>query len=118
MAAYFPVLGDRLRDELRSSTFPQFIACLNIRNAKIHKAVDVIRVEDAQRYRRLVRGGPASDVDNQPSIRDLNAPRRTLAVASAQNAADKDLFIKISRPVDVGDGDEMCDGEPSRGGIS
>jgi len=62
--------------------------------------------------------GPASDVDDQPSIRDLNVPRRTLAVASAQNAAAEDLFIRISRPVDVGDGDEMCvTVNPSRGGI-
>jgi hypothetical protein len=58
-------------------------------------AADLIRVcGDAERYRRLVRGGPAPDVDNQPSIRDLNVPRRTLAVASAQNAAAEDLFIK------------------------
>ena len=35
-----------------------------------------------------------------------NVPRRTLAVASAQNAAAEDLFIKTSRSVDVGDGDE------------
>jgi hypothetical protein len=45
-------------------------------------------------------------------------PRRTLAVASAQNAAAEDFFIKISRSVDVGDGDEMCDGEPVARGIS
>src|SRR5277367_2740252 len=38
-------------------------------------------------------------------------PRRAPAVASAQNAAAEELFIKISRSVDVGDGDEMCDGE-------
>ena len=92
---------------------------MNIDNADIQEAADLIGVGwDAERYRRLVRGGAASDVDNQPSIRDLNMPRRTLGVASAQNAAAEDLFIKISRSVDVGDGDEMCDGEPSRGGIS
>jgi hypothetical protein len=33
-----------------------------------------------------------------------------LAVASAHNAVAEDLFIKIGRSVDVGDGDEMCDG--------
>jgi hypothetical protein len=45
-------------------------------------------------------------------MRDLNVPRRTLAAASAENAAAEDLLIKISRWVDVGDGDEMCDGKP------
>ena len=60
--------------------------------------------EDAQRYRRPVRGRPAPDVHNEPRIRDLNVPRRTLAVASAQNAAAEDLFIGISRSIDVGDG--------------
>jgi hypothetical protein len=58
VAAYLAVLGYWLRDELGSSTFPQFIARLDIRNAEIHKAVDVIRVGHTERYRRLVGGGP------------------------------------------------------------
>jgi pimeloyl-ACP methyl ester carboxylesterase len=41
-------------------------------------------------------------------------PRRSLAVASVENAAE-DLLIKISRSVDVGDGDEMSDGKPFAG---
>src|ERR1700741_3329193 len=55
VAANLAVLGYRLRDELGSSTFPQFIARLNIRDAEIHKAVDVIRVGDTERYCRLIR---------------------------------------------------------------
>jgi len=58
----------------------------------------------------------ASDVDDLSSIRDLNVPRRSLAVASAENAAAEDLLIKISRSVDVGDGDEMCDGKQCSSG--
>src|SRR5271170_3505795 len=89
------------------------MARLNIRNADIHKAADLIRVGgDAERYCRLIRSGPAPDVDNEPRIRDLNVPRRTLAIASAQNATAEDPFIEIGRSVDVGDGDKMCDGEP------
>jgi hypothetical protein len=80
---------------------------LNIRNADIHKAADFIGVgEDAQRYRRLVRSGSAPDVHNEPRIRDPDVPGRTLAVASAQNAAAEDLFIEISRSIDIGDGDK------------
>ena len=83
---------------------------MNIRVADIQEAADLIRVGgDAERYRRLVRSGPTPDVDNQPRIRDLNVPGRTLAVASTQNTAAEDLFIKISRSVDVGDGDKMSD---------
>src|SRR5580692_11290071 len=37
VAARLAVLGDRLGDELGSSTFPQLIARLNSRNADIHK---------------------------------------------------------------------------------
>jgi len=86
---------------------------LNIRNADIQKAVDLIRVGgDAERYCRLVRGGPAPNVDDESRVRDLNVPRRTLAIASAKNAAAKDPFKEIGRSVDVGDGDKMCDGEP------
>ena len=92
---------------------------MNIRHTDIHKAVDLVRVgEDAQRYGRLVRGGPAPDVHNEPRIRDQNVPGRTLAVASAQNAAAKDLFIEISRSIYVSDGDKKCDRKPVPGGIS
>src|SRR5690349_4255338 len=75
VAARLAVLVLRLRDELGTSTLPQFIARLNIRNAEIHKAVDVIRVGHAERYRRLVRGRPAADVHNHPDIRKLKVPR-------------------------------------------
>src|SRR5580704_4035479 len=90
---------------------------MNIRNADIHQAADFIRLgEDAQRYRRLVRGGPAPDVHNEPRIRDLNVSGRTLAVASTQNAAAEHLFVEISRSIDVGDGDKKGDREPVAGG--
>src|SRR5689334_12124727 len=115
VAARLAILGDRLRDELGSSTFPQFIARLNIRNAEIHKAVDVIRVGDAERYRRLIRGRAASNVQNHPDIRKLKVPRR-VAVTQAQNASAEDLFVVASRLLDVGDGEKMRDAEPfSRG---
>ena len=115
VAAYLAILRDRLRDELRSSTFPQFIARLNIRNAEIHKAVDVIRVGDAERYRRLIRGRPAPNVQNHPDIRKLKVPRR-IAVTQAQNASAEDLFVVASRSLNVGDGEKMRDADPlSRG---
>ena len=72
----------------------------------------LIRVGDAEGYRRLVGGRPASDVDEEPRIRDLNVPRRAVAVASAQNATAEDLFIEASRSVDVGDGEKICDTDP------
>ncbi len=85
---------------------------MNIRNADIHKAADLTGVgEDGERYCRLVRGGPAPDVDNEPRIRDFNVARRALAVAQAQNPAAKDLFVVASRSLDVGDSEEMRDGE-------
>src|SRR6202030_195038 len=111
VAAYLAVLGYRLRDELRSSTFPQFIARLNIRNAEIHKAVDVIRVGDAERYRRLIRGRPAPDVQNHPDIRKLKG-RRRVAVTPAQDASAEDLFVVASRSLDVGNGEKMRDADP------
>jgi len=89
---------------------------LNIRNTDIHKAVDLVRVGDAERYRRLVGGWPASDVDKEPRIRDLNVPGCAAAVASAQNATAENRFVSASRSVDVDNGDEVCDGEPVPGG--
>src|ERR1700678_2498308 len=115
VAANLAVLGYWLCDELGSSTFPQFIARLNIRNAEIHKAVDVIRVGDAERYRRLIRGRPAPNVQNHPDIRKLKVPRR-VAVTQAHNASAEDLLVVASRSLDVGDGEKMCDADPlSRG---
>jgi hypothetical protein len=63
VAAYLAVLGYGLRDEFGPSTFPQFIARVNISNAEIHKAVDVILIGDAESYRRLVLGRSPSDVE-------------------------------------------------------
>ena len=118
VAADLAVLGYWLRDELGSSTFPQFIARLNIRNAEIHKAIDVIRVGDAERYRRLVGGRPAPDVDKEPGVRDLNVGGRAFAVACAQNATVENLLIEARRPADIGDGEKMRDAEPLARGIS
>src|SRR6202049_653438 len=106
VAARLAVLGDRLRDELRSSTFPQLIARLNIRNAEIHKAVDVIRVGDAEHYRRLIRGRAAPNVQNHPDMGQLKV-RGRVAVTNAQNASTKAFFVVASRSVDVGDGEKM-----------
>src|SRR5262249_29737005 len=47
----------------------------------------------------------------EPSVCDLDVPRRTAAVASAQNATSEDRFVKSKRSLDVGDGEEMCDGK-------
>ena len=58
---------------------------------------------------------PASDppgVNEEPGVRDLDVPRRAFAVASAQNAASEDLFVKSKRSFDVGDGEKVCDGKP------
>src|SRR5258707_2674349 len=72
------------------------MSSLNFRNPKIHKAVGVVRVGDAERYRRLIRDRPASNVQNHPDIRKLKVPRR-VAVTQAQNASAEDLFVVASR---------------------
>src|SRR5579863_296062 len=91
------------------------MARLNIRNAEIHKAVDVIRVGGAQRYGRLIRGRAASNVQNHPDIRKLKVPRR-VAIPQAQDASSEDLFVVASRSLDVGDGEKLRDAHPlSRG---
>src|ERR1700736_2813927 len=115
VAANLSVLGYWLCDELGSSTFPQFIARLDIRNAEIHKAVDVIWVGDAERNHRLIRGRPAPNVQNHPDIRELKV-RRRVAVTHGQNASAEDPFVVASRSLDVGHGEKMRDTDPlSRG---
>src|SRR5277367_4568674 len=111
IAAYLAVLGDWRREELGPSTFPQFIARLNIRNAEIHKAVDVIRVGDAERYRRLIRGRPAPYVQNHPDICKLKV-RRRVAVTHGQNASAEDLFVIAGRALLVRDGEKIRDADP------
>jgi hypothetical protein len=111
VAANLAVLGDRFREKLGSPAFPQFIARLNIRNSEIHKAVDVIRVGNAERYRRLIRGRTAPHVQNHPDIRKLKV-RRGVAVTHGQNASAEDLFVVASRSFDVGDGEKIRDADP------
>src|SRR6202166_1943703 len=111
VAANLAVLRDRRREELGSPAFPQFVARLNIRNAEIQEAVDVIRVGDAERYRRLVRGRPAPHVQNHPDIRKLKV-RRRVAGAQAQNAGSEDFFVVASRSLDVGNGEKLRDADP------
>src|SRR5580658_2111271 len=111
VTANLAVFGNRLRDELGPPTLPEFIARLNVRNAEIQKTVDVIRVGDAERYRRLIRGRPAPDVQNHPDIRKLKIPRR-VAVTQAQNASAEDFFVVASRSLDVGDGEKLRDADP------
>src|SRR5690348_8508489 len=84
---------------------------MNIRNAEIQKAVDVIRVGYAERDRRLVRGRPASNVQNHPDVRKLKVPRR-VAVAKAQNASAEHLLVVASRSIDVRDSEKMRDADP------
>src|ERR1017187_7481175 len=88
---------------------------MDIRDAEIHKAVDVIRVGDAERYRRFIRSRAAPHVQNYPNIRKLKV-RRRVAVTHGQNASAEDLLVVASRSLDVGDGEKMRDADPlSRG---
>src|SRR5215472_10132931 len=111
VAANLSVLGNWLGDELGSTALPELEARLNIRNAEIHKAVDVIRVGDAERYRRLIGSRPAPDVYNHPEIRELKVTRR-IAITSAQDASPEHLLVVTKRPVDIGDGEKMRDADP------
>ena len=67
---------------------------------------------NVERYGRLVRCRTATDVDNEPSVRDLKVSRRAAAVASAQNAAAENPFVKSKRSFDVGDSEKVRDGKP------
>src|SRR6202161_3366317 len=115
VAAPFAILLQRLRDELGSSTSPSLIARLNICNADIQKTVDVVRVGNAERYRRLVRCWSTPNVQNHPDIRELKVAGR-IAVTEAQNASAENLFIVASRSLDLGDGEKLRNADPlSRG---
>jgi hypothetical protein len=85
---------------------------MNICNADIHKAVDMVRVGDAKRYRRLVGSRASSDIEKEPGICNLNVRRGPIAIACAQNLAAEDCFVVVSRSADIGDGKKMCDSEP------
>ena len=65
------------------------------KEADIHKAVDPIRVGDAERDSRLVGRRSAADVENHPDIRELKVPR-CVAVTQAQNACAEDLYAPAS----------------------
>jgi hypothetical protein len=51
-------------------------------------------------------------VDKEPRVRDLNLPRRAAVVASAQNVASEDPFVKSKRSLYVGYGEKLRDANP------
>src|SRR4051812_11958214 len=62
VAARLTIFWLWLRDELRSPTSPKCIALLNIGDANVHEAAEVIGISRyAKRDRRLVGRRPASD---------------------------------------------------------
>ena len=73
-----------------------------------------VGVGDPECYGWFVGCRAATDVDDEPRVRELDVPRRAAAVASAQYATSEDRFVKASRSFDVGDGQEVCDGKPRR----
>src|ERR1700733_8120598 len=115
VAANLAVFGYWLAEGLGSAAFSQFVARVNIRNAEIHKAVDVIWVGDAERYRRLIRGRPAPHVQNHPDIRKLKV-RRRVAVTHGQNASAENFFVIAGRALLVRDGEKIRDADPLQRG--
>src|ERR1700677_3927771 len=86
---------------------------MNIGNADIHEAADLIGIGgDAERCIWLVGRRAAPGVDDEPSVGDLEVARRAALVASAVDAAAEDLLVKAERSFDVGDGEKVRDGEP------
>ena len=113
IAARLAIFGFGLREELSSSTSPQFVAGLNIGNANIHEAADQIGIGwDTQRYRRFIRCGTAPGIYNEPRVRDLDVTRRAIAIAPAQNESSENRFVKSKRSLHVGDSEKVRDGNP------
>src|SRR5580698_5532708 len=108
VAANLAVLGDWRRYEFGASAFPQLVARVNICNAKVHKAVDVVWVRDAEHYRRLIRSWAAANIQNHPNVFELKVCRR-VAVTQAQNASTENLFVIAGRSFDVGHGEKLRD---------
>src|SRR5580698_2250997 len=89
---------------------------MNIGNADIHKAADGIGGGgNAERHRWFIGCGTPAEVDDEPRVCDLDEPRRALVVAHGHNAAAEYLFVKSSRPFDVGNGNKARDGNPILG---
>jgi len=69
----------RRRDKFRSPCTPVVIDRLNIRHPNVEEAADAVRVgRSLERDRRLVVGGPATDVANDPAVRERDERRLAL----------------------------------------
>ena len=121
LATPFPAvrIGQWFGNKERSFVAPFLVAVPDIGDAQIKEATYSVQIW--QRFKdglRLVGSAAAVAVDNQPSIRDLNVHRSTLAVASAQNAAAEDLFKKSADRSMSATVMKSVTVNPSRGGIS
>ena len=73
---------------------------------------EVLQAESRELTQAHRAGGTAADIDDEPHVRQLQVARRTLAVASAQNAAAEHLLVKPQRSFNIGDDHKVRDGHP------
>ena len=92
VASRLAVLVYRLREKRCASTLPQLVARLNVRNADIHEATDMIRIGSAKRHRRFIRCGTAANVENEPYVGDFDVRRCSLRlwVSRSNNSCQTD----------------------------
>jgi len=76
----------------------------------------LLTVSGSAGTRSLVDGlsgvGPPPTLTMSHCVCDLDVTRRTLAIAFAPNTSSEDRFVKSKRSLDVGDDDEVRDGDP------
>ena len=112
VASRLAILVYGLREKRCASTLPQFVARLNVRDADIHEATDMIGIgRRAKRHRRFIRCGTAANVENEPCVGDFDV-RRCVSVAHAHNFSIEDRFVEFGGSLEVGHSEKVCDRKP------
>src|SRR5919204_1467208 len=115
VAEVAPDLGGALLwrgEELGSASGPFLVDRLDVRDADVQEGAHAIGVRwGLERDRRLVLGGPAADVDDDPAVRERDERR----LAGPDRLAAEHVRVEAARSLDVRGDDEMGQDDPFLG---
>ena len=124
VAARLGLVNLRFGEELRTQTFPTFIAFCDVRDADVHEAADSADVHEAAdspailRRRevdvRLVVGRPAADIDDDPRVLELDDARRAVLAVHDDFPAE-DPRVEVQRLLYVHRNEKVRHGEARAG---
>jgi hypothetical protein len=102
-------------EDLRTQTFPTFVAFCDVRDADVHEAADSLAILRRREVEgRLVVGRPAADIDDDPGVLELDDARRAVLAVHDDFPAE-DPRVEVQRLLYVRRNEKVRHGEARAG---